>query len=170
MQTSGSFYRDANRVPITTDGLICKKSITFAGVHGVTNDEWGDDGGALASGVMFTVTGVVFAKLLAVCTDSLTGAASTLEAGVTADTAIFLPTETCTTIDVTHIWLNDATPADHYITGEESAAADNLPEYILNGNDIILSTKTDEVTGGTLDFYCIWRPVSSDAAVADSGN
>ena len=170
MQTAGSFYRDANRVPITTDGLICKKSITFAGVHGVTNDKWGDDGGALKDGVMFTVTGVVFAKLLAVCTDSLTGASSTLEAGIVGDTAIFLPTETCTTIDVTHIWLNDGTPADHYITGEESAAADNLPEYILNGNDIILSTKTDEVTGGTLDFYCIWRPLSSDANIVDAGN
>jgi len=170
MQTSGSFYRDANRVPITTDGLICKKSITFAGVHGVTNDKWGDDGGALASGVMFTVTGVVFAKLLAVCTESLTGNSSTLEAGITDHTAIFLPTETCTTIDTGMIWLNNATPATYYEIGEQSAAADNLPEYLLNGNDIILSTKTDEVTAGTLDFYCIWRPISSDAEVIDAGN
>jgi hypothetical protein len=170
MQTSGSFYRDANRVPITTDGLICKKSITFAGVHGVTNDKWGDDGGALKDGVVFTVTGLVFCKCIAVCTDSLTGANSTIELGITGATAIFMPTETCTQIDVGQIWLNNAGNTDYAIIGEQQAAADNLPEYALNGNDIILSTKTDEVTGGTLDIYCIWRPISSSGDVVDAGN
>ena len=40
MQTSSGAYRDANRVPILTDGLITKKSITFAGA---TTNAWGDD-------------------------------------------------------------------------------------------------------------------------------
>jgi len=166
MQTTESFYRDANRVPITNEGLITKKSVTFTGA---TTNAWGDDGGSLDGAAIFTVTGVVIARLLAVCTTSLTGDTSTLEAGISGDTAIFLPLETCTTIDAGHIWLNDGTPAAYYIIGEEEAAADNLPKYILNGNDIILTVKTANVTAGVLDFYCIWNPISSDGAVADSG-
>jgi len=167
MQTTESFYRDANRVTITGEGIITKKTVTFAGG---TTDAWGDDGGALDDAALFTVTGVVMARLLAVCTTSLTGDASTLEVGITGDTAIFLPQETCTTIDEGHIWLNDGTPATYYIIGEEEAAADNLPKYILNGNDIIATVATANITAGVLDFYCMWTPISSDGSVADSGN
>lgn len=41
---SSAFYRDGNRVPITNQGLITKRTITFAGG---TTGAWGDDGGAL---------------------------------------------------------------------------------------------------------------------------
>ena len=167
MQTTESFYRDANRVPITNEGLITKKTITFAGG---TTDAWGDDGGALDGAAIFTVTGVVFARLLATCTTSLTGDTATIEVGITGDTAIFMPTETATQIDAGQVWLNDAANATYAIIGEEEAAADNLPLYLLNGNDIILTVKTANVTAGVLDFYCLWNPISSDAAVADSDN
>ena len=167
MQTQSSAYRDANRVPILTDGLITKKTITFAGE---TTDAWGDDGGALDGAALFTVTGLVFAKLIAVCTTSLTGDSATIEVGITGSTAIFMPTETATQIDAGQIWLNDAGNATYAIIGAESAAAGNLPEYALNGNDILLTVKTANVATGVLDFYCLWRPVSSDASVEDSGN
>jgi hypothetical protein len=163
MNTQSSFYRDANRVPITTDGLITKRSVTFLGG---TTDAWGDADGALDGTAIFTVTGLVFAKIIAVCTTSLIGDTATVEVGITGDTAIFLPQETATQIDIGQIWINDAANTTYAIAGEEAAAADNIPEYILNGNDIILTVGTANITAGAIDFYCIWRPISQDADIA----
>lgn len=156
--------RDANRQVITGDWPFrTKRTITFAG--GTTN-AWGNDGGTLDGGAIYTVTGLVYAKLVAVCTTSLTGDTATIEVGIPGATAIFMPTETATQIDAGQIWLNDAGNATYAIVGEEQAAADNMPEYLLNGNDIILTVKTANVTAGVLDFYCMWRPVSDDGMVS----
>lgn len=162
---TSSFYRDANRVPVWTDGIITKKSVTFAGG---TAGAWGNDGGALDGGALFVVTGLVYMKLVAVCNVDCTGAGSTDEVGITGATAIFMPITTMTSLDAGMIWLNNATPATYFITGEQQAAADNLPEYMLNGNDIIMTTKTANTEAGQVDFYAIWRPVSTDATVAAS--
>jgi len=155
--------RDANRQVITGDWPFrTKRTITFLGG---TTDAWGDDGGALDDSAIFTVTGLVYAKVVAVCTTLLTGDTATIEVGITGATAIFMPTETATQIDAGQIWLNDAGNTTYAIVGEEQAAADNMPEYLLNGNDIILTVKTANVTAGVLDFYCLWKPVSDDGAV-----
>lgn len=159
---SSAFYRDANSVPITTEGIITKRTVTFTGA---TADTWGNDGGAKDGGVLFTVTGLIQCKLIAVCKTSCTGAGSTDEVGITGATAIFMPTTTMTSLDAGHVWLNDATPASYFIVGEEQAAADNLPIYVLNGNDIILTTKTANTEAGVVDFYLIWSPLSDDASV-----
>lgn len=163
--TAGTFYRDSNFIPITNLGLITKKTITFAGG---TTGAWGDDGGTLDGAALFTVTGLVQAQVLGVCTTSLGGANATVEVGITGNTAIFLPIETGTQIDAGQIWVNDAANGTSIILGGETAATGNLPLYLLNGNDIILTVKTADVTSGVIDFYCIWTPISSDASVVDS--
>lgn len=162
---SSTFYRDGNRVPITNAGIITKKAVTFLGG---TADAWGNDGGALDGGVLYTVTGLVKVQLLAVCNVDCTGAGSTDEVGITGATAIFMPITTMTSLDTGMIWLNNATPATYFISGEAVAAADNLPEYILNGNDIIMTTKTANTEAGQVDFYCIWTPLSTDGNVVAS--
>lgn len=162
---SSSFYRDANRVPITTGGLITKKTVTFAG--GTTN-AWGNDGGTLDGGVVFTVTGTVIAQVIGVCTTDLVGGA-TVEVGITGATAIFGKQITDTDLDAGELYINE-TPATYFIIGEENAAADNLPTYLLNGNDIILTTTTTNTTAGVIDFYCVWIPISEDANVEASSN
>jgi len=163
---SSSFYRDANRVPVTNIGIVTKKTITFLGG---TADAWGNDGGALDGGAIFTVTGVVKAQMLGVCTTNLAGGA-TLETGITGATAIFNAQTTDTDIDSGEIWFNNATPATYFILGESTAAADNLPEYVLNGNDIILTVSGGaDTTSGVIDFYCIWTPISDDGNIEDSG-
>jgi hypothetical protein len=159
---TSAFRRDANSVPVWTDGIITKKSITFAGA---TANAWGNDGGTLDGGTLFTVTGLVYVQLIAVCTTDCTGAGSTNEVGITGATAIFMPTTTMTNVDTGEIWLNNATPATYFITGEQQAAADNLPEYVLNGTNIIMTTKTANTEAGVVDFYCIWRPLSDTANV-----
>ena len=107
--------------------------------------------------------------MVATCTTDLTGASATVELGITGATAIFMPTETATQIDAGQIWLNDAGNATYAIIGEEDAAADNLPLYLLNGNDIILTVTTANVDAGVLNFYALWEPISSDGNVEDSG-
>ncbi len=160
---ASTFYRDANRVPITTDGIITKRTITFTGA---TDNTWGDEAGTLDGGALYTVTGLSFVKLIAVCTTSLGSAGGgTLSVGITGATTIFMPSETATQIDAGQIWFNDAGNATSGIIGAESAAAGNLPEYAINGVNIILSTATADIESGVLDFYCIWRPISSDASI-----
>ncbi len=157
---------DGNGNPV--QGLypfMAKKTITFAGA---TTNAWGDDGGTKDGGVVFTVTGVVKCVVIGKCTTSCTGAGSTDEVGITGDTAIFMPITTMTSLDTGHIWLNNATPATYFIAGESEAAADNLPVYILNGNDIILTTKTANTDTGVVELYCYWTPLSSDGSVVAS--
>jgi hypothetical protein len=168
MAITSAFRRDANSVPITSNGLTTKKTITFAGA---TADAWGNDGGALDGAAIFTVTGLVFFQVIADCDTFLTGATATVEVGITGDTAIFMPTETATQIDAGQIWLNSASNDTYFEGGaEQEAVAGNIPKYILNGNDVLLTVTTADVETGVLDFYAIWTPISDDGDVVDSGN
>ena len=142
--------------------FMASKTVTFAGA---TADAWGNDAGALDGGVLFTVTGVVKCIVIAKCTTSCTGATSTDEVGIAGATAIFMPITTMTSLDAGHIWLNNATPATYFIAGEAEAAADNLPIYLLNGNDIIMTTKTANTEAGVVEFYCYFMPQSLDGNV-----
>ena len=157
MQLDGNGYPVQGLYP-----FMAKKIITFAGA---TADAWGNDGGALDGGVVFTVTGLVKCVVIAKCTTDCTGAGSTNEVGITGATAIFMPVTTMTALDDGEIWLNNATPATYFIVGESEAAADNLPIYVLNGNDIILTTKTADTEAGVVELYCYWTPLSSDGLV-----
>ena len=155
---------DANNKPIYRGEFPfrTKRTIEFAGA---TTDAWGDDGGALDDSAIFTVTGMVMVKLIADIKTSLTGDSATIEVGITGATAIFMPTETATQLDAGQIWFNDAANAAYGIIGAESAAAGNLPEYILNGNDIILTVKTANVEAGKIDFFALWSPISDDGLI-----
>ncbi len=165
MQFSASMDRDANRQVLTGDfPFRTKRTLTFLGA---TTNAWGDDGGTLDGGVVYTVTGLVMIKVIAACTTLLdSDGAATLSLGISGDTAIFLPVETATQIDAVQIWINDAANTTYAIAGEEAAAIDNIPEYLLNGNDLILTIAgAANVTAGVLDFYALWKPISDDGSV-----
>lgn len=166
MAITDSFRRDANRVPIWTDGIITKKTITFIG--GTTN-EWGDDGGTLDGAAIFTVTGVVRARVFGICTVNLAGS-GTHAVGIATATTIYLPTEAAVDVNSGDFVINNATTTAFPILGEQAAAADNFPEYALNGQDIIMTIGTNNITSGVIDYYAIWVPWSDDGSVSDSGN
>lgn len=163
---STTFSRDGNRVPITTDGLITKKTITFVGG---TTDGWGDDGGALDGAAIFTVTGLVRARVFGFCTVNLAGS-GTHAVGITGATTIYLPTEAAVDINADDYVINNATTTAFPILGAESDAAGNFPEYALSGQDIIMTiANSNNITSGVIDYYCIWVPWSETGNVADSG-
>ena len=164
---SSTFNRDGNRVPITTDGIITKKTITFLGG---TANEWGNDGGSLDGGVIFTVTGVVRAQIFGICTTNLSGS-GTHAVGITNDTAIYMPAEAAGDINAGDFVINQATVTNHPILGEAIAAADNFPLYALNGNDIIMTVAgAADLESGVIDYYALWVPWSDDGDLVDAGN
>ena len=67
----------------TWSPLRCEKLVTFVGG---TDDAWGDKDGALASGVIFIVTGTVRVRMIGVVETTLVGAGK-VEAGISGDTA-----------------------------------------------------------------------------------
>ncbi len=165
-QIAESFYLDGNHKPITNLGLITKKTITFAGA---TADAWGNDGGALDAGAIFTVTGAVKVQMFGICTTNLAGSGSH-SVGITGAVTIFLPTEAGVDINADDFVVNNATTAAYFIWGAEKDAGGNFPEYLLNGQDIIMTVTVDDIDSGVIDYYAIWNPISSDGSLADAGN
>ena len=162
-----SQYIDGNYKPIGNLGLITKKTITFAGG---TAGSWGEDGGALDGAAIFTVTGAVIAKVFGICTTNLAGS-GTHAVGIAGATTIYLPTEAALDINSGDFVINNAIVAAYFILGEQDAAADNLPLYMLNGQDIIMTIAGGaNITSGVIDYYAIWSPISSDGNLVDAGN
>lgn len=145
MSTAQAFLRDANHQPITSLGLTASKAITY--VAGTT--------GATGATTLFTVTGVVALRILAVCSsDLLSGGAATIEVGLSGNTAALIAQSTATAIDTGEIWV-DATPA----------TAEALPAQQIVAANIIQTIGTTTITGGVLTYYCLWAPISSDGDV-----
>lgn len=115
-------------------------------------------GGLTPTLTLFDVTGVVAVKLFARCTENLAGASATVEAGTALTTAGLLAQTTGTNLDANEIW-HDATP-------DASIEAITVLTEKLVAQDIIQTIGTAAVTNGTLIYYCLWRPISSDGAVA----
>lgn len=139
---------DANsRTVNSNESFLLESTWTF--VEGTT--------GATGAHTVFTVTGNVLVTIFGICDTDLAGATATVEVGVTGNTAGLIAQTTATDIDDGDIWV-DATPA----VGVEATPS----TFILNdGADIILTVGTAAVTGGVIDFYCLWRPLSSDGNI-----
>lgn len=143
---TGSFSRDANRVPITNRGLVASKTITYVEATS----------GATGATTLFTVTGTVIANIFAVCTTNLAGASATIEVGISGNTAALIAQTTGTEIDANEIWV-DTAPA--------TVEAPLTDKILTSGTDIIQTIGTAALTGGTLTYYCMFTPVSSDGDV-----
>ena len=167
MPVGAAARTDDNGRTISSDGLVTKKTITFDG--GTTNG-WGDDGGTLDGGAIFTVTGLVRVKCFGFCTTNLAGT-GTHAVGITGATAIYLPVEAAVDINADDYVVNNATTAAHFIFGTEDDASGNFPEYALSGQDIIMTiANANNITSGVIDYYAVWIPWSQDGSVVDSGN
>lgn len=110
---------------------------------------------------VFTVTGVVLTQIYAVCTEALTTSdAITIELGVSGTTTYYIAqVADATDLIADEIW-HDATP-----DANAELATVATERITTNGQDVILTT-TGTVTAGTIQFYCIWKPLSPDGNVS----
>jgi ABC-type transporter Mla MlaB component len=126
-------------------GGIARKTVTFANSG--------------ADVPLFTVTGDVITRLVAVCGTSLASAGG-CNIAVVANAIPMIANTDCTLIIAGEIW-QDATP------DAEVELLSTMKEYIIaDGNDISIDVENaKQVDSGVLNFYCIWTALSSDGAV-----
>ena len=107
---------------------------------------------------LFTVTGDVIVRLVAVCSEAVTSAAAAnVQVGIGGGAEIIAVT-VATLLGVREIW-HDGTP------DSEIELLTTSPEFIISdGNDIQL-TLSAQVDDGTLVFYLFWTPLSADGLV-----
>ncbi len=137
---------------------VLTKTLTFAGG---TGNAVGDFDGTGDPATLFTVTGDVVVKLIAVCTTDLTFAENaTIKVGIAGGAEIIAATNLTTqALAAREIW-HDATP-----DAEIEATSVFKEMFITDGNDITLAVDTANVTAGVIVFYLYWYPVSSGALV-----
>lgn len=116
-------------------------------------------GGKTGTINLFTVTGQVLVALIAVGTATLTGASATLKAGNSTTSTRYLPSLTATTFTVGKT--EDLTG----LVTAGTAIAKTPNQVAFDGESIIATVGTADVTGGTLDYYVIYFPLSDGALV-----
>ena|SRR3990167_345088 len=139
---------DANSRTITSNEAF-KLESTWTFVTGTT--------GATGAHTLFTVTGNVLVSVFGVCDTNLTGAA-TFEVGVASNVAqLIARIADATTLD----------DGDVYVDADTEVGAGAIPamQVLNDGTDIILTIGATAVTAGVVDFYCLWRPLSSTGNV-----
>jgi len=139
---------DANFRTITSNEAFLLES-TWTFVENLTGDQ--------AAHTVFTVTGNVLVSCFAVCDTSVVGA-GTMELGVTGNTAgLIAQIANATTLDDGDVWVDANT----------AVGVGSIPvaKVLNDGNDIILTIGTADLTAGVVDFYCTWRPLSSDGNI-----
>lgn len=142
-------WRDGNGVPIVNsfDNLIASVTRTYTGAAGL---------GAQGATTLFTVTGIVLARTMGLCSVDLASTTGTIESGIAGNTAVLIAQTTATAIDVGEFWI-DATPAALELIA--------VNPRIISAANIIETIATADITAGALTMYCLWRPISTDGNV-----
>lgn len=142
---------DTYEIEVCSPGAFTGGSANTRGDHDGTNDPT----------TLFNVTGDVAVRLYAVCTTTLVGAA-TIEVGLTGNTALLLAqVADATNIAAQDIWI-DNSPAE--VRGVALSSVPG-PFLIVNGQDIIETIGTANITAGALYYVCMWRPITPGSSV-----
>src|SRR3972149_4816724 len=115
--------------------------------------------GAIASHTLFTVTGNVLLTVFGVVDTTLDSAgAPTIEVGVTGNTAALIAQGTA----------KNYADGDIYVDATDTrvgAGAVPAMQIVNDGFDVLLKITGATLTAGVIDWYCLWRPLSSDANI-----
>ena len=121
------------------------------------------DGGAQTAFTIFTVTGDIVVSVFGICQTLMdSGGAATIVLGITGNTAILVAQTTATDLDQYETWQDagpEANPGD-------VAAAMGKQFAIANGEDVIMTVATADLTAGVIDFHSFWRPLSANGNLA----
>jgi len=131
---------------------------TGYGVGGATKSlTFSNDTGALN---IFTVTGDVIIKIVAVCKTNVASAAvANMELGIAGSTDAIIATTVSTDIDADEIW-HDASP------DSDIEALSTMREYIISGGADVILTLSAQVDSGAITFYAFATPLSNGSSVA----
>lgn len=145
VKSSSITQNSPNDYLVTGYGIRATKTVTFSNTSGTVN--------------LFTVTGDVIIRVVAVCTTNVaSGAAGSVSVGIAGATDSILPSTLGTDLDAREIWHDNAPDS-------EIEALSVLKEYIItDGNDVIL-TCSAQIDSGVIAFYAFAVPLSSDGAV-----
>lgn len=128
------------------------------------NYNFTDDGGVQAAFTIFTITDDVLLQVFGICDVALASVGTpTLELGVAGDTDGFIAQIVdATDLIANEVWI-DATPT---LTKEIlDPAAIPRTWIVANGQDVIMTLGGADLTAGDIDFYALWRPLSSTGLV-----
>ena len=134
-----------------------KKSITFAAATT----------GAVASKELFKVNGHVLAAVIGVCTADVTmgGAGATISLGSATSLTGMIGNTAGDAIDAGELFGLHTTPPTSMIV------TDSVPQYLyLYNDDIGYTIGTDTLSGGTIDFYCLWYPIVEGSTITAQAN
>ena len=137
--------------------FLSTKRMTFAG--GTTNDP-GDYDGTGNPATLFTVTGDVLIYPVFICKTTLVGGA-TLKVGTTDVDAYILSMDDASTVLANQS--QESSTGFNYIGQADFNSTNGFT--ISGGQDIIQTVGTANITAGVMDYYCFWRPLSSDGNV-----
>jgi hypothetical protein len=132
---------------------VTKQSITFAA--GTT--------GAIDAKELFTVTGTVLCTIIGYVTTSLTsGGAATIQLGSSEDTDLIAAADSFDDWDAGMIAINgDCDTEVNYAS---------VVWIFVNEYDLGYEISAATITGGAVDFYCLWTPISEDGDVVAAGS
>lgn len=121
--------------------------------------------GKVGSFTIFTVTGLVAVKVIAVVESTVTsGGTPTIEVGTATNTAgIIAQVTDATGLAANEIW-HDATPDS---TVEAVSGAASFAEKLVS-QDIQVKIGTAAITGGRIRFTVLWRPISANSYLSSS--
>ncbi len=108
---------------------------------------------------IFTVTGDVIVRIIAVVSTNIASAAdANISLGTTAINDAMIAATVAADMEAKEIW-NDS------VSSREIEPVDSLRGYLItDGNDIIL-TLDEQVDSGAIIFYCYWSALSVDGKV-----
>lgn len=156
---SGGMPRDLNNYPMNSSTSYNVAVARPGAFIGGTANARGDHDGSSDPTTLFTVTGDVEVRVFGVCTTNLAGASATIEVGTANSTATIIAQTTATDIDANELW-HDATP-DADIEASTVAPA----KWLINGNDIIETIATANITAGEIYYIALWRPITPGSKV-----
>jgi hypothetical protein len=148
-QLSASMDRDQNRVPVqSNEAFRTVKRITFDGSEG---------NGAIGTIRLFNFEGAVLVNLLAHVVESFVDAGTSISVGFSGDPAGLIPATT-----------GNGIQAGYVGSVGGFGLSPGLPDAKMYGSGvegIDLIVETANATDGTIEFYVLWRPLSSDGSV-----
>lgn len=155
----GTEYVDADGIP-EVDNIRAHIYKTGGMGGGVVSKIATLDAMVVGTDDLFTVSGLVIVKILAVITDPLVSAgAATVSVGVTGSTASILPVTAYTNLATDNtFWVDTAAAAT-------IAPLDDALRSYATSASIFLTLAGANMTTGQITFYCFWTPLSSGATV-----